>query len=44
MTVTDYNTKIKEICDALGSIDVRVDEDEMVHICLSGLSQRYMPI
>ena len=44
MSVIDYNTKIKEICDALGSINVMVDEDEMVHICLSGLSQRYMPI
>ena len=44
MTVTNYTTKIKEICNALGSINVMVDEDEMVHICLSGLSQRYMPI
>ena len=30
MLVTDYTTKIKKICDALGSIDVTVDKDEMV--------------
>ena len=30
MSVTDYTTKIKEICDALGSINVTVDEEEMV--------------
>ena len=30
MSVTDYNTKMKEICDALGSINVMVDKDEMV--------------
>ena len=41
MTVTDYTTKIKEICDALGSINMTVDEDEMVQICLGGLAQRY---
>ena len=44
MTVTDYTTKIKEICDALGSINVTADEDEMIQICLSGLAQRYKPI
>ena len=32
MLVTDYTTKVKEICDTLGSINVMVDEDEMVHI------------
>ena len=44
MSVIDYNTKIKEICDALGSINVMVDEDEMVQICLGGLAQTYGPI
>mgnify|MGYP002775570664 CR=1 FL=1 len=44
MSVTDYTTKIKQICDALGSINVTVDEDEMVQICLGGLAQRYGPI
>ena len=44
MSVTDYTTKVKEICDALGSINVTVDEDKMVQICLGGLAQRYGPI
>ena len=44
MSVTDYTTKVKEICDALGSINVTVDEDEMVQTCLGGLMQRYGPI
>ena len=42
--VTNYTTKVKEICDALGSINVTVNEDEMVQICLGGLAQRYGPI
>ena len=44
MLVTNYTTKVKEICDALGFINVTVDEDEMVQICLGGLMQRYGPI
>ena len=44
MSVTDYTTKINEICNVLGSINVTVDKDEMVQICLSGLAQRYGPI
>ena len=44
MLITDYTTKVKEICDALESINVTVDEDEVVQICLSGLAQRYGPI
>jgi hypothetical protein len=32
MTVIDYTTKIKEICDTLGSINVTVDEDKIVRI------------
>ena len=37
MPVTDYTTRIKEIYDSLDSIDVMVDEDEMVRICPGGL-------
>ena len=44
MSVTDYTTTIKEIYDALGSINVTVDEGEMVHIYLGGLPQRLGPI
>ena len=41
MVVTNYTTKIKEICDVLGSINVTVEEDEMVQIYLGGLAHRY---
>ena len=37
----DYTSKIKEICDTLGSIDFMVEDDEMVQICLGGLLQKY---
>ena len=37
MSVADYTFEIKEICNSLGSINVTVEEDEMVHICLGGL-------
>ena len=40
MSITDYTTKIKEICDALGSINVMVDEEEMVQTCLDGLAHQ----
>ena len=30
MSVTDYTMMIKDICDGLGSINMIVDEDEMV--------------
>ena len=32
MSITSYTLKIKELCDALGSIDVVIDDDEMVQI------------
>ena len=44
MSITDYTPKMKEICDTLDSINVTVDEDKMVKICLGGLAQRYRPI
>ena len=44
MSITDYTPKMKEICDTLDSINVTVDEDEMVQICIGGLAQRYGPI
>ena len=42
--MTDYTTKIKEICDTLGSINVIVDTDEMGQICLGGVAHRFGPI
>ena len=38
MTMTDYTTKIKEIYDVMGSINVTMDENEIIHICLGGLA------
>ena len=34
MSVADYTSKIKEICDSLTSVDVNVKEDEMVQVFL----------
>ena len=44
MSVLEYTTKVKEICDALGPLNFTVDEEEMVLICLGCLTQRYEPI
>ena len=41
MSMTDYTSKIKEICDMLGSINVMIDEDEMVQVYLEGLAQMF---
>ena len=40
-TVSDYTAKIKSICDSLGSININIDDDEMVQICLGGLAPRF---
>ena len=36
MSITCYTLKIKELCDSLGSININVEDDEMVQICLGG--------
>ena len=41
MSVADYTSKIKDICDSLASIDVNVEEGEMVQICLGGLASKF---
>ena len=41
MSMSDYTAKIKSICDSLGSINVNIDDDEMVQICLGGLAPRF---
>ena len=38
MAIGNYTLKIKELCDSLGSINVNIDDDEMVQICLGGLA------
>ena len=40
LLVADYTSKIKEICDSLASIDVNVEEGDMVQICLGGLASK----
>ena len=44
MSVTDYTAKIKRIFDSLGSINVNIDEEEMVQVCLGGLARRFNPL
>ena len=44
MSVSDYTAKIKSICYSLCSINVKIDEDEMVQVCLGGLAQRFNPL
>ena len=41
MFVLDYTINIKIICHSLGSVNINVDKDEMVQVCLGGLSQRF---
>ena len=38
MSITRNTLKIKELCDSLDSINVNVDEDEKVQICLDNLT------
>ena len=44
MSVSGYTIKMKSICDSLDSININVDEDEMVQVCLGNLTQRFDPI
>ena len=44
MSITYYTLKIKELCDALRSINVNIDDNEMVQICLGGLTPRFSAI
>ena len=41
LSVADYTSKIKDICDSLTSIDVNVKEGEMVQICLGRLALKF---
>ena len=41
LSVADYTSKIKDICDSLASIDVNIEEGEMVQICLGGLASKF---
>ena len=41
LSVADYTSKIKDICDSLASIDVNIEEGELVQICLGGLASKF---
>ena len=41
MFVGDYTSRIKEIRDSLGSINIMVEEDEMVQVWLGDLTHKF---
>ena len=41
MLVNEYALKIKSICESLASINVKVEDDNKVEICLRGLEPQY---
>ena len=41
LSVADYTSRIKDICDSLASIEVNIEESEMVEICLGGLAPKF---
>ena len=44
MSIGSYNLKIKELCDSLGSINVNINDNEMVQICHGDLTPRFSAI
>ena len=42
LSINDYALKIKSIIEALGSIKVTVDDDDVVRACLDGLGDDYV--
>ena len=42
MSITRYTLKTKGLCDSLCSINVNVEDDEIVQICLGGLAPRFI--
>ena len=41
MSINDYTLKIKSICESLASINVTVDDDDKIEVCLRGLGPQY---
>ena len=41
MSISDYTLKFKSICESLASINVIVDDDDKVEVCLRGLGPQY---
>ncbi len=43
MSINEYSLKIKGIVESLASINVFVDDDDLVSFCLNGLGKEYKP-
>ncbi len=43
MSINEYSLKIKGIVESLASINVYVDDDDLVNVCLNGLGKEYKP-
>ena len=41
MLINEYAVKIKSICELLASINVKVEDDDKVEVCLRGLGPQY---
>jgi hypothetical protein len=43
MSINEYSLKIKGIVESLASINVSMDDNNLVSICLNGLGKEYKP-
>jgi len=43
MSINEYTLKIKGIVESLASINISVDDDDLVSVCLNGLGKEYKP-
>jgi hypothetical protein len=43
MSINEYSLKIKGIIESFTSINVSVDDDDLVSVCLNGLRKEYKP-
>ncbi len=43
MSINEYSLKIKGIVESFASINVYVDDDDLINVCLNGLGKEYKP-
>ncbi len=43
MSINEYSLNFKGIVESLASINVSVDDDDLVSVCLNGLGKEYKP-
>ena len=41
MSIKNYTLRIKSICESLASINVTIDDNDRVEVCLRGLGSQY---